>query len=491
MPVVPSGHQLRLLLDTNIVIAHEDDDPGEQHLNSARAQSLVQEARELGFEVLISHGTYQDVLRAEEPRRSRRQASLRKHYTRLQRVPDDPELRHRFPATLTPRDACDLQVLSAFAAGAATALVTEDQRMRNRAAAQGLERVLDLDDALDWLAGLRAPELRNAAGVERVAAYQIPLKAPVFASLREDYAGFDRWWLEKVVGQRRTVLVLGEHASPEGLAVTKDEPGAFGLAERVLKVSTFKVSEGLGRSRRGELLLRAVVDHAVGTDSQAAYLTVWPRHRELIGWLGRFGFVHHTTTADGQQVLAKQFKPAPGADPLHPLAHHVAYGPRSLRLERLYWVPIKERFHARLLPDSDDQLSLLGNEACGNAIRKAYLCRANIRQLRPGDALAFIRTGAGPSRATAVGVVEKTLASQDPEEVATFVSGRTVYSLREIQQMCEVGEVLAILFRFDRRLEPPWLLEDLKQRGALNGPTQSITTATKEGTTWARQQLDG
>lgn len=484
------GRHLRLLIDTNIVIAHEDDEP-EQHVNADRAQRLVREARELGFEILVSHGTVQDVLRAEEPRRGRRQRSLNRHYTHLRQVPDNPDVRAEFPAHLSSRNACDLQVLSVFATGAAIALVTEDRGMRNRAAAAGLKRVLDLNEALDWLAGLRAPELRNAAGVERVESYQVPLRAPIFDSLRQDYPDFDNWWLKKVVDQRRAVLVLGDHEEPEGVAALKDESGESGLADRVLKISTFKVAEGLGRARRGELLLRAVVDHAVGSNFKAAYLTVWEHHGDLIGWLGRFGFLQHEISSSGEVVLVKHFAPPPAAGQLEPLAHHVAYGPRALRVERLFWVPIQDRFHARLLPDSDDQLSMLANEACGNAIRKAYLCRANIRQLQPGDTLAFLRTGKGHSRATAVGVVENTLRSQDPEEVAAFVTGRTVYSLGEIKQMCNVGEVLAVLFRFDRRLEPPWLLDDLKQRGALNGPPQSITTATGEGTTWARLQLDG
>ena len=145
-------------------------------------------------------------------------------------------------------------------------------------------------------------------------------------------------------------------------------------------------------------------------------------------------------------VMVKRFEPPAGADPKDPLDHHVTYGPRSVRVNRLFWVPIQARFHQRLLPDSDAQASLLGNEACGNAIRKAYLCRAMIRGLAPGDTLAFMRTEAGSeSHVTAVGVVEKTLVSRQPEELAAFVAGRTVYSLREIRDKCEAGEVLAVL----------------------------------------------
>ena len=124
--------------------------------------------------------------------------------------------------------------------------------MRARAASAGLGNVFDLDEALDWLAGLRAPELRNAAAAERVEAYQIPGDAPIFDSLKADYPQFPAWWQNKVVDERRPVIVLGELTNPEGLAVLKEEPGAFALAAHVLKLCTFKIAEGQGRSRRGE-----------------------------------------------------------------------------------------------------------------------------------------------------------------------------------------------------------------------------------------------
>jgi len=213
-------------------------------------------------------------------------------------------------------------------------------------------------------------------------------------------------------------------------------------------------------------------------------------HRSLIGWLERFGFSPHGRSEEGELVLVKRFKPPEGAPDLPALAHNVEFGPRAIRVERMFVVPIQDRFHSRLFPDCDDQGSLLDNEACGNAIRKAYLCHSNSRRLQPGDALAFLRTGAGESHVTAVGVVEQTLASDDPAQVAAFVAGRTVYSYDEICSMCD-KEVLAVLFRLDRRIIPKWTRTELMAHGLLRASPFSITTVPEEGVAWARTQLDG
>jgi hypothetical protein len=484
------GRTLRLLLDTNIVIAHEDDDPACPDDSAEAAQALVQQARELGFELLVSDGTRRDFLGAPEPRRSLRQRSFRKYYTRLAPVPTNAAVRKEFPTDLTANDVADLEVLSAYATGAATALVTEDRRMRARASRAGLGNVFGLEDAIDWLRALQAPALVNAAAAHMPAAYQVSRAAAIFGSLEAEYDDFGSWW-DKVVDERRPVIVLGDPADPSGIAVLKEEfDNPFDLGARVLKICTFKVDEGAGGSRRGELLLRAVVDYAVERSHETAYLTVWEHHRALTGWLESFGFRPHGRNGNGELVRVKRFARPEGAPALAPLEHNIEYGPRALRIDRMFVVPIQDRFHNRLFPDSDDQGSLLENESCGNAIRKAYLCHSNSRLLIPGDTLAFLHTGAGESHVTAVGVVEQTLASDDPTRLAAFVAGRTVYSYHEICSMCD-KEVLAVLFRLDRRVAPSWARRTLISKGVIRASPNSIATVPLKGVEWARTQLVG
>ena len=485
------GRTLRLLLDTNIVIAHEDDSAITPHVNADAAASLIRNARDLGFELVVSYGTKRDILRAPEPLRSERTRTLDKYYTQLEPVADDAAVREFFPDDLGPNDRADLEVLSTFAAGVATVLVTEDGKMRNRAARAGLGNVFALDDAVEWLRTLQSPTLTNAAAAVMPGAYQIRRDAYIFDSLHADYGDYFKTWWAKVVDERRPVIVLGDAQDPQGLAVLKEEANSFDLGDRILKICTFKVDDGYGRSRRGELLLRAVVDYAVERHYPVAYLTAWPHHEKLLGWLTSFGFEHLAETDEGEIVMVKRFRPAdPTAPPLAPLDHHVAYGPRALRVDRAFIVPIQDKFHGRLFPDSDDQGTLLDNEACGNAIRKAYLCRSNSRLLRPGDTLIFVRTSIGEARATSVGVVEETRVSQHPEQLAAFVAGRTVYSYDEMVDLCE-REVLAIRFRLDRRIEPAWPASTLVRHKVMVKTPMSVTRVPEEGAAWVRAELDG
>lgn len=174
---------------------------------------------------------------------------------------------------------------------------------------------------------------------------------------------------------------------------------------------------------------------------------------------------------------------------LTPLEHAITYGPRSLQVHRAHVVPIQSRYHSRIFPDSHAQTSLLSNEPCGNAIRKAYLCHASTRLLRPGDALLFLHTRDGPSVIDTVGVVEATLASRDPAEIVSFVRNRTVYSIEDIGQLCREGEVLAVRFRVDRVLQPVWTADDLRAAGVMARSPQSIAMVPEKGVPWVRQQL--
>lgn len=486
------GKTMRLLLDTNIVIAHEDDDATDPHINTETASAVIRAARDLGFELLVSSGTRSDILRAPPDIQARRRRALDKYYTQLASVPESAEVRAQFPTDLTPNNQADLEVLSTYAAKVATVLVTEDVRMRARAHRAGLRNVFSLDEALEWLSALKQPTLDNATSAAMPEAYQVNSNAAIFETLRADYGpeDFTAWW-DKVVDERRHVIILGQSENPTGIAVLKEESGEFDLGEKVLKVCTFKVDDGAGRSRRGELLLRAVVDYAVERDFPVAYMTVLPHHEKLLGWLRRFGFFVQSTMEDAQLVMAKRFVPPDGEPRLPPLEHQRRYGPRSMLVERPFIVPIRAPYHQRLFPDSEEQLTLLDNEDCGNAIRKAYLCRANIKQLNPGNTLLFLRThGKGESRITAAGVVEETLRSGDPDEIAAFVAGRTVYTYAEICDMCDKREVLAILFRLDRRIDPPWYRLDLKRRDVMTSSPQSIAGVREAGVQWVKDQLN-
>lgn len=484
-----------LLIDSNVFIALEDHGTDEGHVHGSGAAELVRLASKLGYQLKISHGTVSDLGEAKADLRARRQRALEK-FEVLEPAPISPEARSAFPATLSVNDAADLEVLSTFATGVATWLVSEDRRLRGRAVQAQIDNVLSLDEAVELLRSLNDPVPISIPAVSEVTAHTVDLTAGIFTSLRDDYADFNAWW-RKVVAEQRSVLVLGKAASPEGLAVLKPEPDCqYPLGTGTIKLCTFKVDEAFQfqGGKRGELLLKAVIERARTDQAEAIYVEVLPQKVELLDWLEQFGFNALTgvTAANGQLVLAKRLSPLPDADLLAPLEHAVAYGPGSIRLLKAFAVPIRAEWHRRLLPEAEDQPSLFaGHEACGNAIRKAYLSKSRITRLRPGDGLLFVRTGDGASRITTVGVIEETLRSPAPEEIVPYVGRRTVYTKAEIEQMCQVGQVLAIRFRLDRVVDDPPLFSELVAAGGLGGPAQTLSQIRKEGMAWVHQRLVG
>lgn len=496
--VVVSGG-LSVLIDSNVFIAAAAH-PHEGHEYGAEASELLRLCAQLGYRVMISHGTRADIARAGDRRASREKELSKFFVLDAVHVPAGLAGQAGFPPVMSENDRTDLEVLAAFHAGLGDWLVSNDSKFRKRAkrVVPDPDVVYSLTEALDSLRRfLDTPTLMPA--VQQVKAYQLNLDAPIFDSLKDGYPpngadpGFVGWWRGKVTADQRPAIILGETADPQGLAVLKDEDHPdYGLTGRVTKICTFKVDDDFSGTKRGEALLKATLDYVRLNGRDTVFLEVLPSVDTLPGWLEGFGFhpLSGAATSRGEAVYVKRLAPQPGDPPLPALGHAVEYGPGSAHAERAFLVPIQSKWHRRLLPEADWQLALdpLG-EPCGNAIRKAYLCRSPSRLLLPGDLLVFILTGEGVARATCTGVVEDTLASSDPDSIVAFVGSRTVYSVPEIRSMTRSGEVLAIRFRLDRVLPRPWTADTLRSQHVMVSTPQSIATAQPEGVEWLRTQL--
>jgi predicted RNA-binding protein with PUA-like domain len=141
-------------------------------------------------------------------------------------------------------------------------------------------------------------------------------------------------------------------------------------------------------------------------------------------------------------------------------------------------VPIQPQYHEILFPDfqstanTQEKLFEQDNQA-GNAIKMAYLCRAQTKSIKPGDILLFYRSE--DERAlTSIGVVESYETLHDAVSIVARVKRRTVYTLGEIENMA-TKPTKVILFRFVRHLPRTLRLDTLLNNHVLNGRPQSIT----------------
>jgi ribosomal protein S18 acetylase RimI-like enzyme len=487
---------LRIVIDSNVFIAVEDHDDA-RSAHTYEASELFRLAFQAEASLVIAAETKDDIMRGPWKRNVKRLAQLAK-YDVLSKAFIRPELAKSagFPTSRTPNDQSDLSILAALDSGAADWLVTNDGKLRRRAAKAGFsDSVFSVQHAVDTLRTFfnqptSIPEIRTVKG------HEINPDAPVFHGLENSYPDFATWWREKVVRSRRDILILGSVSNPEGASVLKVETDyPHRLVGKVLKLCTFKVAEAFEGERRGELLLTASIDYARRNQCQQLYLEVKPENQPFIEWLTSFGFkfVEDATTTYGDVVFKKELLPLnEEQSTLDPLAFSVEYGPGKLLIHNPLIIPIQVNWRRRLLPQPDQQLPLLRlMDASGNAIRKAYICRAPIRNIDSGDTLLFYESSESGGRAAIVslGVAETTLVSRDVDAIMRFVGNRTVFSPQDIAALCDTSDVLAIRFRFDRTLDRPWLRQELIDARVIPSAPQSIQRVKNEGIGWIQSKL--
>ncbi|MDI7268402.1 MAG: hypothetical protein QME96_10440 [Myxococcota bacterium] len=491
---------MKFLLDTNIFIAAEETTPPGPHPFADQATRLLELAAAGGHDVFLPAASRDDLSRDRDPdRTAARRLQIRK-YKVLDPVPVPPSLAAAagYVDPLSDNDRSDLDVLASLHAESVDLLVTQDADLVRHAERAGIgDRVLTITDAIDLLASqarepVRLPTLRE------VKAYELAPDDPIFAPLRAEYGGFEPSfddWMRKIRREHRPCLVLqAPDRSLDGVAILKMESDRpHGLPDLVLKLCTFRIAEQAVGVKRGELLLRGVLEYARQHEAKAIYVEVFDRHADVLGLLVRFGFeAMPASTSRGERVVVKplRWSEADRAG-LAPLPFHVRYGPPAVKLGRAFVVPVEPRWHEALFPEIAGQQGLWPPGPPGNAMTKAYLCRAPTTQVEVGATMLFYRSQDAQA-ITTVGVVDRAARDTLAARISALVGQRTVYDPGEVERMCAEGPpgVLAILFRWDRNVAPAWGLDVLVDRGVLRGAPQSITEVTDtEGLRWLREQL--
>ncbi len=485
---------MRFLLDTNIVIPAEPTSAGDVEARTPSVVALLN-VLALGSHLPMLHPASTRELRGDRnPERAATRTLLLGKYPEL---PRPPEMSTRLLAALGPpvpgsNSEIDLLLLSALDANAVDYFVTEDDGIHRRARRVELaDRVLTVADAIVTVRALFPALPETPPFVSAKLAHELDETDPIFTSFRVDYPGFDKW-LARCKREHRQTWVIQTGREYRGLCIVNDEfPNDYGFPGKVLKVCSFKIADEYRGHRYGELLLKTVFAFLVENRYQSVFIEAFPKQQELFTLLTEFGFEDIRGSSKGERVLLKKLRqPEPETERLDPLKYNVKYGPHALTLvgAQVFVVPIRPQYHKLLFPELEQQL-LLATEShpFGNSIRKAYLCHSQIRKIASGDAILFYRSGTNQA-VSAVGVVERTLVSSDPLEVARFVGTRTVYSYAEIEEM-SAKPILAVLFRLARTLKPRWEVDLLKRAGIIKRAPQSFMQVHGKAVDWIATQL--
>ncbi len=278
--------------------------------------------------------------------------------------------------------------------------------------------------------------------------------------MRIDYPGFDIWFKTKSKEGRKAWIVRN-HNNIQGLCIYKEESG---LEEKlcdgkVLKLCTFKVEDNSRGVRIGELLLKTAFHYCYNNDFYGTYLTTIPQKEFLVDFCSDFGSKIRGPEIElvgthKEIILYKDFKPI-GDGVLDPFQFNVDYYPNYEGIVSKYILPIRPKYHKLLFPDIEEKQnpSLWSfRTPAGNAIKQAYISRANIKTLKRGELLVFYRSQG----------------ARNPEQIISLVGKRTIYSAAEINKLYKAGG-LVILFREIEHLKH---FKTWKQLGLKGAPQQ-------------------
>lgn len=435
-----------------------------------------------GHQLLYHPATVADFRR--DPDESRRTRNLQRlnQYSQL----DNPAPCPWNTVDTSDNDACDNEILYALDCDAVHALVTEDRGIHAKARGLGLrDRVYTIQMAEDWLRRLHEPRQVVLPNIEDVPLHSLTPVLPTefFNSLRDGYAGFDDWFRRKARDDRRAWIYRGDDGQLAALCiydVQTNEPindAQVRLAGNALKLCTFKVGETVRGRKIGELFLKAAFRFATERACEHIFAhTNADEHDYLVRLLEDFGFVQNGTYGNDTVLVKAHPRMAPEAPELSPFEYARRYFPHYRHGAEIqkFIVPIQPQYHDTLLPDyNPQQRRLFGVEnSAGNAIKLAYLCRAQTNSMQPGDILLFYRTK-DEMALTSIGVVEDFIASQNAAAIASLVSRRTVYSRDEIEEMA-AKPTKVILFRLLEHLPRQVSYTQLQRDCGVAGPIQSI-----------------
>ena len=301
----------------------------------------------------------------------------------------------------TDNDKVDTVLLNEVFVGRVDILITEDKKIHKKAQELGIQdKIFTIDSFLEKTFA-EHPELVNykVLNVQKLKFGKIDLNDTFFDSLKEDYIGFDKWFIKKYDeeayitinsnnGMLLSFLYLKVEDENENYSNINPQ---FSLKRR-LKIGTFKViSNGF---RLGERFMKIIFDNALKNHVQEIYVTVYdkrPEQRRLIDLLEQWGFVLWGTKGEGELVYVRDFSPQFNIDNLKSCFPYISKGRNA------YVVPIHPEYHTELLPDSilntESPEEFIEDFPHRNCINKVYVSRAMEPYPNIGDILVFYRTG--------------------------------------------------------------------------------------------------
>lgn len=395
----------------------------------------------------------------------------------------------------TDNDKVDTVLLNEVFIGRVDILITEDKKIHKKALELGIQdKVFTIDSFLEKTFA-EHPELVNykVLNVQKLKFGKIDLNDTFFDSLKEDYVGFDKWFIKKydeeayiTINSNNGMLLSFLYLKVEDENENYSNINPLFLPKRRLKIGTFKViSNGF---RLGERFVKIIFDNALKNHVQEIYVTIYDKRPEqcrLIDLLEQWGFVLWGTKGEGELVYVRDFSPKFDIENLKACFPYISKGKNA------YIVPIYPEYHTELLPDSilntESPEEFIEDFPHRNSINKVYVSRAMEPYPSVGDILVFYRTGGYyKSVVTTIGeVLEVKTDFQDENDFILYCRKKSVYPEQALREMWRYSArkpfVVNFLYdySFPHRINMKELI-DLKVLTGINDAPRGFKPITKE-----------
>lgn len=392
-------------------------------------------------------------------------------------------------------DKNDTQLINEVFVGRVDILITEDKKIHKKGFDLGIEdKVFTIDSFLEKTFA-EHPDLVNykVLNVQKLKFGRINLEDDFFTSLKEDYVGFDKWFIKKFDeeayitinsnnGLLLSFLYLKIEDKNENYA---DIIPAF-ISKKRLKVGTFKViNNGF---RLGERFMKIIFDNALKNKVDEIYVTIYNKRdeqRRLIELIEQWGFVLWGKKKDDELVYVRDFSKRMDENYLKQCYPYIS------RNNNCYIVPIYPDYHTELLPDSilntESPEDFIEDFPHRNAINKVYVSRALLPHPKKGDNIIFYMTGGYyKSVVSTIGVVQEVKNEfTDENEFILYCRKRSVFPEDKLHAIWHYQKTkpfvvsFLYIYSFPHRINMKELI-DLNVLGGVNDAPRGFKQITKE-----------
>ncbi|MDR2866230.1 MAG: hypothetical protein LBV13_02355 [Methanomassiliicoccaceae archaeon] len=281
---------------------------------------------------------------------------------------------------------------------------------------------------------------------------------PFFDSLKEDYPDFEKWFRRKADKKEKAYVHLADDSSIQAFLYLKDrEEEAVGTLppEPRMKIGTIKICDTSKRRRLGEGAIGIALWNWQKSGLNEIYVTVFPKHKDIIGVIETHGFTFCCKKDNGENVYMKDRRKLDHSDPKR------SFSFISPDFSRGRYIPINDVFHDKMFQYSElkNTPQLESELPVSNGIAKTYIATpAGKLDYKEGD-LAFIYrkytgTEYKPSFKSVVTsfctvtnvivVKESGIEKKNFEDFCNLVGNKTVYSEEELRDSFSKSNVYVV-----------------------------------------------